>query len=60
MTAESEGWSLRSALLLQLVLAPIGMLIGWGFRHILEERQRAKMRAILQQDAQKPFASAPR
>ena len=44
---------------LQVAVVALGMLIGWGLKHALEQRQRAKMREILQQDAQRPFMSGP-
>ena len=34
----------------QVPVSALGMLIGWAFKHALEQRQRAKMREILQQD----------
>ena len=48
---------LASAVLVQLPVALVGLGIGWGFKYAAEQRQRAKMREILQQDAQKPFVS---
>jgi len=43
-----------------LLLLPVGLmggLLGWWVRHLLEQRQRRKMREILQQEAQRPFSS---
>jgi hypothetical protein len=49
--------SLWTAGLSQLPVVFLGLLIGWGIKHVMEQRQRAKMREILQQDAQRPFSS---
>ena len=46
-----------SCALLQLPIAGFGVFIGWAIKHALEQRQRAKMREILQADAQRPFMS---
>ena len=45
------------ASLVQLPVIGLGLVIGYAIKHTLEQRQRAKMRAILQQDAQRPFNS---
>ena len=42
---------------IQLPIAAAGMMLGWGVRYAVQQRQRAKMREILQQDAQRPFQS---
>ena len=46
-----------TAILVQIPVALVGFGIGWGIKYANEARQRAKMREILQQDAQRPFAS---
>ena len=48
---------LGSAILIQVPVVLVGLGIGWGIKYAAEARQRAKMREILQQDAQRPFAS---
>ena len=50
---------MAAAVLLQLPVIAVGVLVGWGGLHVAEQRQRARMREILKQDAQRPFASAP-
>lgn len=47
----------RNCLLLLLPVGLMGGLLGWWVRHLLEQRQRRKMREILQQEAQRPFSS---
>ena len=42
---------------LQLLIGGVGIAIGWGARYLVQQRQRAKMREILQADAQRPFQS---
>ena len=49
--------SLPQAILAQVPFAILGLGVGWGIRFAAAERQRAKMREILQEDAQRPFAS---
>ena len=51
------GITVWTASLAQLPAITMGLLVGWGIKHSIEQRQRAKMRAILQQDAQRPFSS---
>ena len=56
-TEESELFGVWTCVLIQVPVALIGGLLGWGAKRAVEQRQRAKMREILQSDAQRPFAS---
>jgi len=55
--AQSTGIGLGSALLLLAAVTIVGGLMGYGVKAAIEQRQRAKMREILQQEAQRPFSS---
>ena len=54
---ESEIIGLWACIGVASLVVGLGMSIGWGVRYALHERKRAKMREILQQDAQRPFMS---
>ena len=54
---ESDVVGVWTCVGLQLPLIGLGLLVGWGANYAHQQRQRAKMREILQQDAQRPFAS---
>ena len=56
-TTESELVGVWACVLVQMPVLLVGGLLGWGAKRAVEQRQRDKMRAILQQDAQRPFAS---
>ena len=57
VVTKGEGVSSGSAAMLLGALTAISALGGWGVKHAVEQRQRRKMREILQQEAQRPFSS---
>ena len=57
VVADTGAVALWKVLLLQIPMATVGALLGWGVKHVADSRQRRKMREILQQEAQRPFIS---